>query len=60
MHVCIVDLIDHRRLGAPVQAFASPAELRAHLADEKHYFPMDAAKQKGQGLLKVLLRTITE
>ena len=61
VHVCIVHLIDHRRLGTPVHPFRSHAELQEHIKNDKHYFPKDEAKGEGEGegrLLRVLLRTI--
>ena len=56
--VCLVDLIDSRRLGTPVHVFDSYRELQGHVKARKHYFPKNEAKDTGDGILKVLLRRI--
>lgn len=50
-------LIDHRRL---VHPFRSHAELQEHIRNDEHYFPQGRSERegKGEGLLRVLLRTI--
>lgn len=59
VHVCIVDLIDNRRLGGTrVHIFPCHRELQQHIKKRKHYFPKYEAKEKEGGLLKVLLRKI--
>ncbi|KAF6233061.1 hypothetical protein HO173_008817 [Letharia columbiana] len=59
VHVCIVDLIDSRRLGGTrVHIFPCHRELQQHIKKKKHYFPKYEAKEKEDGLLKVLLRKI--
>lgn len=57
VHVCVVHLIDHRRL---VHPFRSHAELQEHIRNDEHYFPQGRSERegKGEGLLRVLLRTI--
>lgn len=56
VNVCIIDLIDSRRLGTQVDRFSTPRELQAHITTAKHYFPKDGAKNKADGILKVLLK----
>ncbi|KAL9138775.1 MAG: hypothetical protein Q9175_000041 [Cornicularia normoerica] len=58
VHVCLVDLIDSRRLRTRVHVFRSCRELQQHIRTRKHYFPIDEAKESADGLLKVLLRRI--
>ena len=58
VHVCLVDLIDSRRLDIPVHVFDSYPELQQHVKSTKHYFPKYEAKHTGGGILKVLLRKI--
>ena len=58
VHVCLVDLIDSRRLGIPVHVFDSYHKLQQHVKTTKHYFPKGEAKRTGHGILKVLLREI--
>lgn len=58
VQVCIIDLIDSRRLGGRVRTFTSKPELQQHIKTKKHYFPKDLAKEEADGLLRVLLRTI--
>ena len=58
VHVCLVDLIDSRRLHIPVHAFKSFPKLQQHVKATKHYFPKYEAKHTGNGILKVFLRKI--
>ena len=58
VHVCLVGLIDSRRLGTPVHVFDSYHKLQQHVKATKHYFPKDEAKHTGGGILKALLREI--
>lgn len=58
VNVCIIDLIDSRRLGTQVDCFSNSRELQEHIRTTKHYFPKDEAKGNADGLMKVLLRKI--
>ena len=58
VHVCLVDLIDTRRLDTPFHVFDSFPKLQEHVKTKKHYFPKYEAKHTGNGILKVLLRRI--
>lgn len=55
-HVNIVDLIDCRRTGTPVQTFPTFAALRNYTVNTGKVFPKKAAKQ--DGFIKALLREI--
>ena len=57
-HVCIIDLIDSRRLRKKIKLFGSQKKLQEHIRTEEHFFPRDGAKEKADGLLTVLLRMI--
>lgn len=57
-HVCIIDLIDSRRRRTRVDTFTNHHDLQEHIKTQKHFFPKDDAKEKAEGLLKVLLRRI--
>lgn len=60
VNVCIISLIDHQRLGTPIHAFGTLAELKQHIKKTTHYFPKDKAKRQGNGLLALLLRHIVD
>ncbi|KAM0796633.1 hypothetical protein BDR22DRAFT_519810 [Usnea florida] len=60
VYVCLVDLIDSRRLHFQVHVFKTLSKLQKHVKDTGHYFPKEEAKRTGGGILKVLLRVINE
>ena len=60
VHVCLVDLIDSRRLHSRVHVFETLSKLQKHVKATGHYFPKKEAKRTGGGILKVLLRVINE
>ena len=58
VHVCLVDLIESRRLHFQVHVFKTFPKLQQHVKATKHYFPKEEAKRTGGGILKLLLREI--
>ncbi|KAL8908426.1 MAG: hypothetical protein Q9207_000845 [Kuettlingeria erythrocarpa] len=56
VHVNIHDLLDARRLRAPVQTFPTASALAQYTRETRRYFPLDEAKR--ESLIKILLKHI--
>jgi hypothetical protein len=55
-HVNLVDFIDTRITGKPVEIFETEEELREYTIEEGKYYPKESAKESG--VLRHLLRKI--
>ncbi|KIL63793.1 hypothetical protein M378DRAFT_1045973 [Amanita muscaria Koide BX008] len=55
-HVNLVDFIDTRTTGQPIEIFDTEEELREYTNETHKYFPKESAKESG--VLKYLLREI--
>ena len=55
-HVNLVDFIDTRITGKPIEIFETVKELRNYTRKNKKYYPKESAKESG--VLKYLLRKI--